>query len=301
MCDVLSPMPLILPHEPDIKPGTGWRFDILPMALIGVSLAFLGLFLALPLLVILTEALAKGLPAYWDALAHDDVVSAVLLSLGVTFLVLPVNIVGGLAFAWLLSRYRFLGKNILITLLDLPFSVSPVIAGLSYVLLYGAQGFFAGFLKAQGLSIIFAVPGMVLVTVFVTFPFVAREVLPLMQALGQADEEAALSLGASGFQTFFLITLPNIRWALLYGVLLTNARAMGEFGAVAVVSGKIRGLTTTMPLMVDILYNEYQSVAAFALASVLALLALVTLVGKNILEWKHGRDGLKAHPLHGSL
>ena len=228
MCDVLSPMPLILPHEPDIKPGTGWRFDILPMALIGVSLAFLGLFLALPLLVILTEALAKGLPAYWDALAHDDVVSAVLLSLGVTFLVLPVNIVGGLAFAWLLSRYRFLGKNILITLLDLPFSVSPVIAGLSYVLLYGAQGFFAGFLKAQGLSIIFAVPGMVLVTVFVTFPFVAREVLPLMQALGQADEEAALSLGASGFQTFFLITLPNIRWALLYGVLLTNARARSE-------------------------------------------------------------------------
>ena len=227
--------------------------------------------------------------------------SAVLLSLGVTFIVLPVNILGGLAFAWLLSRYRFFGKNILITLLDLPFSVSPVIAGLSYVLLYGAQGFFADFLKAQGLSIIFAVPGMVLVTVFVTFPFVAREVLPLMQALGQADEEAALSLGASGFQTFFLITLPNIRWALLYGVLLTNARAMGEFGAVAVVSGKIRGLTTTMPLMVDILYNEYQSVAAFALASVLALLALATLVGKNILEWKHGRDGLKAHPLHGSL
>jgi sulfate transport system permease protein len=301
MCDVLSPMPLILPHEPDIKPETGWRFDVVPAALIGVSLVFLGLFLALPLLVILTEAFAKGLLAYFEALANDDVVSAVLLSLGVTFIVLPVNILGGLAFAWLLSRYRFFGKNILITLLDLPFSVSPVIAGLSYVLLYGAQGFFADFLKAQGLSIIFAVPGMVLVTVFVTFPFVAREVLPLMQALGQADEEAALSLGASGFQTVFLITLPNIRWALLYGVLLTNARAMGEFGAVAVVSGKIRGLTTTMPLMVDILYNEYQSVAAFALASVLALLALATLVGKNILEWKHDRNGLKAHPLHGSL
>ena len=171
-----------------------------------------------------------------------------------------------------------------------------MIAGLSYVLLYGAQGFFASFLKAQGLSIIFAVPGMVVVTVFVTFPFVAREVLPLMQALGQADEEAALSLGASGLQSFFLITLPNIRWALLYGVLLTNARAMGEFGAVAVVSGKIRGVTTTMPLMVDILYNEYQSVAAFALASLLTLLALFTLIGKNLLEWKHGHDVQKAHP-----
>ena len=301
MCDVLSPLPLIVEDEPKRESGPAWRFDGVPVALIVMSVAFLGLFLALPLLVILTEALAKGVPAYLNALTNSDVMDAVLLTLTVTAIVLPVNVIGGLAFAWLLSRYQFFGKNILLTLLDLPFSVSPVIAGLSYVLLYGAQGFFAAFLKAQGLSLIFAVPGMVLVTVFVTFPFVAREVLPLMQALGKADEEAALSLGASGLQTFWLITLPNIRWALLYGVLLTNARAMGEFGAVAVVSGKIRGVTTTMPLMVDILYNEYQSVAAFALASILALLAFFTLIGKNLLEWKHGHDVQKAHRQQGVL
>ena len=295
MCDVLSPMPLIIHHEPEIKPAVAWRFDIAPFVFIAVSVVFLGLFLALPLLVVLSEALAKGFNAYIDALANGDVLAAVFLTVTVTAIVLPINIFGGLAFAWLLARYRFFGKNIILTLLDLPFSVSPVIAGLSYVLLYGAQGFFASFLKANGLSLIFAVPGMVLVTVFVTFPFVAREVLPLMQALGKTDEEAALSLGASGLQTFLMITLPNIRWALLYGVLLTNARAMGEFGAVAVVSGKIRGVTTTMPLMVDILYNEYQSVAAFALASILALLAILTLIGKNLLEWKHGDNIQKAH------
>lgn len=295
MCDVLSPMPLIVSREAERQSTIPWRFASVPAILIGVSVVFLGLFLALPILVILTEALAKGLSAYFDALANGDMIAAILLTLTVTAFVLPVNIIGGLAFAWLLARYRFFGKNIILTLLDLPFSVSPVIAGLSYVLLYGAQGFFATFLKANGLSLIFAVPGMVLVTIFVTFPFVAREVLPLMQALGKADEEAALSLGANGLQTFFLITLPNIRWALLYGVLLTNARAMGEFGAVAVVSGKIRGVTTTMPLMVDILYNEYQSVAAFALASILALLALLTLIGKNLLEWKHEHKIQKAH------
>ena len=314
MCDVLSPLPLIIPHDPETKRRETRRRETkcretkcremvraggIPFVLPGLAFVFVGLFLVLPLLVIIAEAFAKGVPAYFDALAHHDVLAAVLLTFTVTFIVLPVNVIGGLAFAWLLSRYQFSGKSIVITLLDLPFSVSPVIAGLSYVLLYGAQGLFASFLKAHGMSLIFAVPGMVLVTVFVTFPFVAREVLPLMQALGQSDEEAALGLGASGLQTFFLITVPNIRWALLYGVLLTNARAMGEFGAVAVVSGKIRGVTTTMPLLVDILYNEYQSVAAFALASVLALLALFTLVGKTLLEWNHGHAVRKAQNMQG--
>ena len=203
MCDVLSPMPLIVSRETERPSTIPWQLASVPAILIGVSVVFLGLFLALPLLVILTEALAKGLSAYFDALANGDMIAAILLTLTVTAIVLPVNIIGGLAFAWLLARYRFFGKNIILSLLDLPFSVSPVIAGLSYVLLYGAQGFFATFLKANGLSLIFAVPGMVLVTIFVTFPFVAREVLPLMQALGKADEEAALSLGANGLQTFF--------------------------------------------------------------------------------------------------
>ncbi|WP_036261979.1 sulfate ABC transporter permease subunit CysW [Methylocapsa aurea] len=257
---------------------------VLASILVGVTLVFLLLFLVLPLAVVFYEAFANGFAVYWEALNAPDARSAIWLTLTVAAIAVPLNIVFGLAAAWAIAKFRFAGKSFLITLIDLPFSVSPVVAGLIYVLLFGAQGLFGPWLKAHDIEIIFAVPGIVLATIFVTFPFVARELIALMEDQGTGDEEVALSLGASGVATFFRVTLPNIKWALLYGVLLCNARAMGEFGAVSVVSGHIRGLTNTMPLHVEILYNEYNITAAFAVASLLALLALVTLVAKTLLE-----------------
>ena len=254
--------------------------------LIAAALAFIALFLVLPLVAVFAEGLSKGLGAYGAALIEPDAQSAIRLTLLVAAISVPVNIVFGIAAAWAIAKFDFPGKSLLITFIDLPFSVSPVVAGLIYVLLFGAQGWLGPFLREHDIQIIFAVPGIVLATVFVTFPFVARELIPLMSEQGRDDEEAALSLGASGFQTFLRVTLPNIRWGLLYGVLLCNARALGEFGAVSVVSGHLRGLTNTMPLHVEILYNEYNFVAAFAVASLLALLALVTLVLKSIVEWR---------------
>ncbi len=258
--------------------------------LIGVALSFLVLFLALPLAIVFLEAFSRGWSAYWAGLSDPDSIAAIRLTLLVAAIAVPINIVIGIAGAWAIAKHDFRGKSLLISLVDLPFSVSPVIAGLVYVLLFGAQGYFGPWLKGQGIQIIFALPGIVLATLFVTFPFIARELIPHMQAIGNADEEAALTLGASPWRTFLTVTLPNIKWSLLYGVLLCNARAMGEFGAVAVVSGKIRGLTTTMPLHVEILYNEYMSVAAFAVASLLALLALVTLAAKTFLEWRYADE-----------
>jgi sulfate transport system permease protein len=252
--------------------------------LIGVALIFLLLFLVLPLAVVFYEAFGNGVAAYWAALREPDARSAIALTLTVAAIAVPANIVFGLAAAWAIAKFRFPGKSFLITLIDLPFSVSPVVAGLIYVLLFGAQGLLGPWLKAHHLEIIFAVPAIVLATIFVTFPFVARELIALMENQGTGDEEVALSLGASGITTFLRVTLPNIKWALLYGVLLCNARAMGEFGAVSVVSGHIRGLTNTMPLHIEILYNEYNIAAAFAVASLLALLALLTLVLKALLE-----------------
>ena len=259
-------------------------------AVTAVVLGFLGLFLVLPLAVVLAEALRKGVDAYFETFADPDAVAAIRLTLTVAAIAVPANLVFGIAAAWAVTRYRFPGKSLLITLIDLPFSVSPVVSGLVYVLLFGAQGLLGPWLSAHDVNIIFALPGLVLATIFVTFPFVARELIPLMQEQGSADEEAALTLGASGFTIFRRVTLPNIKWGLLYGVLLCNARAMGEFGAVSVVSGKIRGLTSTMPLHVEILYNDYNSVAAFAMASVLAGLALVTLALKTFLEWRFGDE-----------
>jgi sulfate/thiosulfate transport system permease protein len=258
--------------------------------LILLALGFLILFLALPLAIVFIEALTRGWVAYLDGLSEPDAISAVWLTLLVAAVALPINIVVGIAGAWAVAKHEFRGKSLLVSLIDLPFSVSPVIAGLVFVLLFGAQGYFGPLLKSQGVQIIFALPGIVLATLFVTFPFIARELIPHMQSLGNADEEAALTLGASPWRTFLMVTLPNIKWSLLYGVLLCNARAMGEFGAVAVVSGKIRGLTTTMPLHVEILYNEYMGVAAFAVASLLALLALVTLAAKTFLEWRYADE-----------
>jgi sulfate/thiosulfate transport system permease protein len=261
---------------------------VVKAAAIGISLAFLGLFLFLPLAVVFVEALSRGGQAYLAALSEPDALAAIRLTLLVAALAVPVNIIVGIAAAWAVARFEFRGKALLVTLIDLPFSVSPVIAGLVYVLLFGAQGYFGPWLKAHGIEIIFALPGIVLATIFVTFPFVARELIPHMQAQGSDEEEAALTLGASPWRMFLTVTLPNVKWSLLYGVLLCNARAMGEFGAVSVVSGRIRGLTTTMPLHVEILYNEYMGAAAFAMASVLALLAIVTLVLKTLLEWRFG-------------
>ena len=254
--------------------------------LIAAALAFIALFLVLPLAAVFTAALEKGLEAYAAALVEPDALAAIRLTLLVAAISVPLNIVFGIVAAWSIAKFDFPGKSLLVTFIDLPFSVSPVVAGLIYVLMFGAQGWFGPWLAEHDIQIIFAVPGIVLATVFVTFPFVARELIPLMSEQGRDDEEAALSLGASGLQTFLRVTLPNIRWGLLYGVLLCNARAMGEFGAVSVVSGHLRGLTNTMPLHVEILYNEYNFVAAFAVASLLALLALVTLVLKSIVEWR---------------
>ena len=265
---------------------TGWVRGLL----IATALGFLLLFLVLPLAVVFVEALRNGTDAYWEALVEPDAVAAIKLTLIVAAIAVPMNLVFGVAASWCIAKFDFRGKDVLITLIDLPFSVSPVISGLIYVLLFGLHGLLGPFLKSQGIQIIFAVPGLVLATVFVTFPFVARELIPLMQEQGNEEEEAALVLGASGWQTFRRVTLPNIKWGLLYGVLLCNARAMGEFGAVSVVSGHIRGETNTMPLHVEILYNEYNLVAAFAVASVLAMLALVTLIVKTVLEWRFGAE-----------
>ena len=254
--------------------------------LISLALLFLAGFLVLPLLMVFTQALSKGLGTYWAALSEPTALAAIRLTLLVAVIAVPLNLLFGLAASWAIAKFDFRGKSLLITLIDLPFSVSPVVSGLIYVLMFGLQGWLGPWLKAHDISVIFAVPGIVLATLFVTFPFVARELIPLMQAQGSEEEEAAIVLGASGWQTFWRVTLPNVKWGLLYGVILSNARAMGEFGAVSVVSGHIRGLTNTIPLHVEILYNEYNSTAAFAVASLLALLALVTLAVKSFLEWQ---------------
>lgn len=256
--------------------------------ILGIALAFFAIFLLLPLLAVFTEALRKGWETYVAALLDPDALSALRLTVLAAAIAVPLNLVFGVCAAWAIARFEFRGKQLLTTLIDLPFSVSPVVAGLLYVLVFGAQGWLGPWLAARDVQVIFAVPGIVLATLFVTFPFVARELIPLMQAQGREEEEAALLLGASGWQMFWHVTLPNIRWGLLYGVILCNARAMGEFGAVSVVSGHIRGLTNTLPLHVEILYNEYQLAAAFAVASLLALLALVTLAIKTWVE--HRRE-----------
>jgi len=266
--------------------------------LIGCALLFMALFLLIPLVTVFAEALKKGVFVYFAAITEPAALSAIRLTLTVALISVPLNLVFGVAAAWAIAKFNFRGKSTLITLIDLPFAISPVIAGLMFILLFGANGWFGGFLRAHHLRIVFAFPGIVLATTFVTFPFIARELIPVMQSQGNADEETALTLGATGWQTFWRVTLPNIRWGLLYGVLLCNARAMGEFGAVSVVSGRVRGVTATMPLHVEILYNDYNYAAAFAVASLLALLALVTLAGKSFLEWRqpelrrtgHARD-----------
>ncbi len=255
--------------------------------LLTVALAFLALFLLVPLAAVFAEAFKKGWQLYVAAIVEPDALAAIRLTLLVAAIALPLNLVFGVAAAWAITKFQFRGKQFLITLIDLPFSVSPVVAGLVFVLLFGTQGWFGGWLQDHDIKIVYAVPGIVLASLFVTFPFVARELIPLMQAQGSEEEQAALTLGASGWQIFWRVTLPNIKWGLLYGAILCNARAMGEFGAVSVVSGQIRGLTNTMTLHVEILYNEYQYSAAFAVASLLALLALVTLVAKNVVEWRN--------------
>ena len=257
--------------------------------LTALALAFLGLILFVPLAAVFWEALRKGAATYAAALVQPDALSAIRLTLLTAAIAVPFNLVFGIAAAWTVAKFEFRGKSLLVTLIDLPFAVSPVVSGLIYVLMFGAQGWFGPWLVERNIQIIFAMPGIVLATIFVTFPFVARELIPLMQAQGTEEEESAIVLGANGWQTFWYVTLPNIKWGLLYGVILCNARAMGEFGAVSVVSGHIRGRTNTMPLHVEILYNEYNFVAAFAVASLLAMLALVTLGAKNLVEWQAGR------------
>jgi sulfate transport system permease protein len=263
-------------------------------ALIGTALLFLALVLLLPLAIVFTQALAKGLPAYFEAIREPDALSAAKLTLLIAGIAVPINLVFGIAAAWCIAKFEFRGKNMLITLIDLPFAVSPVISGMIFVLLFGSHGWFGEWLSEHDIQIIFAVPGMVLATTFITSPFIARELIPLMQEQGSEEEEAAIVLGASGWQTFFRVTLPNIKWGLLYGLILCNARAMGEFGAVSVVSGHIRGETNTLPLHVEILYNEYAFAASFAVASVLTLLAFITLALKTFVEWQQRRSATEA-------
>ena len=291
----IAPSPVLpviaVPRAAKVPPATmeSWWVRAL---LIGVALGFLTLFLFVPLVAVFAEALKKGWHAYLAAIVEEDALAAIRLTLLTAAIAVPLNLVFGIAASWCIAKFDFRGKSILLTLIDLPFSVSPVISGLIYVLLFGAQGWFGAWLLDHNVKILFAVPGIVLATVFVTFPFVARELIPLMQSQGSEEEEAALVLGASGWRMFWHVTLPNIKWGLLYGVILCNARAMGEFGAVSVVSGHIRGQTNTIPLQVEILYNEYQFSAAFAVASLLALLALVTLALKSFIEWRlrNGHD-----------
>lgn len=270
---------------------SGW----VKVVVLGLGLTYFVVFLLLPLIAVFVEAFRKGAETYFSALIEPDALSAIQLTLLAAAIAVPLNLIFGLAAAWAIAKFEFRGKNLLITLIDLPFSVSPVVAGLIYVLVFGRQGWFGPWLGEHDIKIIFAVPAIVLATIFVTFPFIARELIPLMQAQGRDEEEAAISLGASGLQTFLRVTIPNIKWALLYGVILCNARAMGEFGAVSVVSGHIRGETNTMPLYVEILYNEYQFAAAFAVASLLALLALVTLALKTYVEWRASRPVAEGH------
>lgn len=259
------------------------------VALTATALGFLGLFLVLPLATVFLEAFRKGLGVFWAAIVDPDALAAIRLTLLVAAVSVPLNAAFGVAAAWAIAKFDFRGKSLLVTAIDLPFAVSPVVSGLIFVLLFGAQGLLGPWLIEHGIRIVFAVPGILIATTFITFPFVARELIPLMEEQGSDEEEAALSLGASGWQTFRRVTLPNVSLGLLYGVILLNARAMGEFGAVSVVSGHVRGVTNTMPLHVEILYNEYQGAAAFAVASLLALLAVVTLVAKRVLEWRMGR------------
>ena len=279
-----SPQPASRP-ESAVGEGRAVRWS-----LIAVAIVFLALFLVLPMLTIFVQAFSKGWETYLATFREPDAIAAVKLTLTVAAIAVPFNLVFGVAAAWAIAKFEFPGKSLLVTLIDLPFSVSPVVSGLIYVLVFSSQGVFGGFFAEHGIQILFALPGIVLATIFVTFPFVARELIPLMQEQGTAEEEAALTLGASGLWAFLTVTLPNIRWGLLYSVLLCNARAMGEFGAVSVVSGHIRGLTNTIPLHVEILYNEYNFVAAFAVASLLAGLALVTLLVKSVLEWRYAGE-----------
>lgn len=293
--DVVYDSRRLIPPEDHTRPTTERPW--IRRLLIGIAVVFMAAVLVLPLVLVFTEAFRKGADTYFAAFSDRQSQQAILLTLLVAVIAVPLNLVFGVAAAWCVAKYEFWGKSFLTTLIDLPFSVSPVVSGMVYVLLFGAQSALHPLLKAYNIEIIFAVPGIVLATIFVTFPFIARELIPLMQDQGNTDEEAALSLGATGWQTFARVTLPNIKWGLLYGVLLCNARAMGEFGAVSVVSGHIRGKTTTMPLDIEILYNEYNFTAAFAIASLLALLALVTLVFKTILEYRFGDElaGTRRH------
>jgi sulfate transport system permease protein len=286
---VMSHIATIHSTSPSATRGAVTEPLMLRLLLIVITIGFLILFLVMPLAIVFSEALTKGLSAYFAALKDPDAMSAIKLTVIAASIAVPLNLIFGVAASWAIAKFQFVGKSLLLTLIDLPFAVSPVISGLIFVLLFGLQGWLGPWLDAHDYKIIFAVPGIVIATLFVTFPFVARELIPVMQAQGSQEEEAAIVLGANGWQTFWRVTLPNIKWGLLYGVILCNARAMGEFGAVSVVSGHIRGLTNTMPLHVEILYNEYNFVGAFAVASVLALLALVTLAAKSIVEWKaHG-------------
>jgi sulfate transport system permease protein len=280
----INPAKLVARQQPALQDADWVRWS-----LIAIAVSFIGLFICLPLGLVIVKALSKGVDAYWAALSEPDTLAAIRLTLLTALITVPLNTVFGVAAAWAITRFEFKGKSLLTTLIDLPFSVSPVISGLIFVLLFGAEGWFGDWLIAHDVKIIFAASGIILATVFITFPFVARQLIPLMQEMGSQEEEAALSLGASGWKTFCAVTLPNIKWALLYGVLLCNARAMGEFGAVSVVSGHIRGLTNTLPLHVEVNYNEYNIVGAFAGASILAGLAVVTLVLKTVLEWQQAK------------
>jgi sulfate transport system permease protein len=277
------------------KPGPLTESLLIRAALILLALAFIFGFLVLPLTAVFAEAFRRGADAYLTAITDPDAMAAIKLTFIAAGIAVPLNLIFGISASWAIAKFDFRGKSVLITLIDLPFSVSPVIAGLIYVLMFGAQGLLGPWLQSVDVQIVFAVPGIVLATMFVTFPFIARELIPLMQEQGTEEEEAARSLGADGWETFRRVTLPNIKWGLLYGVLLCNARAMGEFGAVSVVSGHIRGLTNTMPLHVEILYNEYSFVASFAVASLLALLAVVTLAAKGLLEWRYGHELAASH------